>query len=109
MVVNIDCKHGENTVQVNMDIQGENRHLEITGEGPSIYEALGACIAALMREQGSERIENDLKITWVHCMPHVEEWTVIQEMKDGQPISVRWGTSLFADLFEPVYQYLKGF
>lgn len=128
MIVNIDFKYLGDTVQAIMDIQGENQRFQVTGQGPTLYEALGRCFAQLMHDKisaekaiereangegesanakGEEEVEKELKVTWVYCKPGVEEWTIIQELENGHPTNVRWGTNLFADLFQPVYQYLK--
>lgn len=104
VMMNLEAKQVGETVQVLMDILGERNHLQITAEGPNLYEAVGRCIAKLMQEQGYRQ---NLKVTWVRCRPQLEECTVIQELREGSPVRVRWGISLFADLFEPVYTYLK--
>lgn len=103
-MMNMEAKQIEGQVQVTMDILGEQNHLQVSAQGPSLYEAVGACIAKLMAEQSYRQ---DLKVTWVRCRPQLEECTVIQELQEGFPVRVRWGTSLFADFFEPVYTFLK--
>lgn len=103
-MMNMEAKQVGEQVQINMNILGEQNHLQITAEGPTLYEAIGACIAKLMAAQNYRQ---DLKVTWVRCRPQLEECTVVQELAEGFPLRVRWGTNLFADLFEPVYMYLK--
>lgn len=104
VMMNMEAKQVGKMVQVVMDIQGEKGHLTVEAEGVNYYEALGACFARLMQQ---ETLTNDLKVTWIRVRPQTQECTVIQELQDGQPVNVRWGNDLFADLFAPVYTYLK--
>ncbi len=104
VLLNLECQKSNEGVYITMEVQGEKTHISTTISGQNLYEALGLLLDKLMKGQ---KINPEFKLTWVHSSPQTHELTVIQELRDGTAVDVRWGTNLFEDLFTPIYRHLK--